>query len=329
MPAAALAATTLKLSSDIVQLLRCPACRSSLNVGSERCKCLSAQCGREYPVVSEIPILIVDERSVFSVSDFTAQRADTFFKDRKSGRASAILGKLLPSSTRNVAAKQCYEDLAAQLKSAAPEPRVLVIGGSILGYGMAPLAEDRSIQLVDTDVSFGLRTKLICDAHDLPFEDGSFDGVVAQAVLEHVVDPQRCVAEFHRVLKPDGLVYAETPFMQQVHAGPPDFTRFSHLGHRRLFRMFDEISSGVACGPGMALSWSFQYFLASFGRSSGSVQALRGLGRLASFWLKYFDGYLSKQRGGYDSASAVFFLGRKSNEAISDKALLKLYRGAL
>jgi SAM-dependent methyltransferase len=38
-----------------------------------------------------------------------------------------------------------------------------------------------------------------------------------QAVLEHALDPPVVVAEIYRVLKPGGLVYADTPFMQRVH----------------------------------------------------------------------------------------------------------------
>ena len=37
--------------------------------------------------------------------------------------------------------------------------------------------------------------------------------MLVQAGLEHVRDPWQVVAEIHRVLKDDGLVYAETPFM--------------------------------------------------------------------------------------------------------------------
>ena len=93
---------------------------------------------------------------------------------------------------------------------------------------MDPVVNNPAIELVETDVSFGPRTALICDAHNIPFAEGSFDGVVAQAVLEHVLDPYSCVAEIYRVLKPAGLVYVETPFMQQVHMGRYDFTRFTH-----------------------------------------------------------------------------------------------------
>ena len=131
-------------------------------------------------------------------------------------------------------------------------PRVLVIGSRVLGSGMEMLAEYPGLEVVESDVELGPRPLVLFDAHDIPFEDGAFDGVIAQAVLEHVADPSRVAAEIARVLKPRGFVYAETPFMQQVHEGAYDFTRFTHLGHRRLFRDFDEVASGVACGPGMA-----------------------------------------------------------------------------
>jgi len=53
---------------------------------------------------------------------------------------------------------------------------------------MEGLTSEPRIRLVETDVSFGPRTQLICDAHDLPFENNSFDGVIAQAVLQYVVE---------------------------------------------------------------------------------------------------------------------------------------------
>ncbi len=47
-------------------------------------------------------------------------------------------------------------------------------------------------------------------AEDLPYDDASFDLVVAQSVLEHVVDPQRVFEEVFRVLKPGGAFYFHT-----------------------------------------------------------------------------------------------------------------------
>jgi 2-polyprenyl-3-methyl-5-hydroxy-6-metoxy-1,4-benzoquinol methylase len=46
---------------------------------------------------------------------------------------------------------------------------------------------------------------------NLPFESSSFDLVVSLAVLEHVQDVQRVIAEVFRVLKPGGYAYIEVP----------------------------------------------------------------------------------------------------------------------
>lgn len=194
---------------------------------------------------------------------------------------------------------------------------------------METLVNHPAIELVETDVSFGPRTLLICDAHDIPFEDKSFDGVIVQAVLEHVVDPYRCCEKIYRVLKEQGIVYAETPFIQQVHGGPYDFTRFTHLGHRRLFRKFEEIDSGAVCGPGMALAWTYQYFLLSFTTSRTFRRLLKVFARLTSFYLKYFDYYLNNKQGTLDAASGYYFIGRKVDQVLSDRDLIKLYKGAV
>jgi ubiquinone/menaquinone biosynthesis C-methylase UbiE len=44
------------------------------------------------------------------------------------------------------------------------------------------------------------------EAERLPFADRSFDLVFGHAVLHHVPDPDRAFAEFHRVLRPGGLI---------------------------------------------------------------------------------------------------------------------------
>jgi SAM-dependent methyltransferase len=46
----------------------------------------------------------------------------------------------------------------------------------------------------------------VCEASDLPFDDGSFDLVFGHAVLHHVPDLQRAFEEFRRVLRPGGIV---------------------------------------------------------------------------------------------------------------------------
>jgi len=53
------------------------------------------------------------------------------------------------------------------------------------------------------------------------------------------------------------------------------------------------------------------------------------LGRSTSFFFKYADPFLRSRPGALDAASALFFLGKKSNHALSDKELVASYKGAM
>lgn len=60
------------------------------------------------------------------------------------------------------------------------------------------------------------RTVLLGDVDQpLPFEDASFDAVIAKDLLEHVADPVAVVKEIRRVLRPGGLVFASSPDAQR------------------------------------------------------------------------------------------------------------------
>jgi len=314
------------MAESVQDLVRCPSCRSRLITLGRRLCCTHESCGMRYPIVDGIPVLINDQNSVFTRRDFIFRKNTTFDLTRR--RWVRRVDRLLPTLGRNVTTKGNYRAFAELLLKQTANPVVLVIGGSILGRGMESLASDPRIQLVETDVSFGRRTQMICDAHDLPFENHSFDGVVVQGVLQYLLEPSRCVNEVQRVLKPEGLVYAESAFMQQVVQGRYDFTRFTHLGLRRLFRCFEEVCSGPVAGPGMALAWSCQFFLLSLVKSRWTRRLMYTIARLTLFWLKYLDPGLIAKPGTYDAASGFFFLGKKSETILSDRELVLMYRGA-
>jgi SAM-dependent methyltransferase len=54
------------------------------------------------------------------------------------------------------------------------------------------------------------------DAMRLPFQDSSFDLIVALDILEHLPDDQAALCEFQRVLKPGGRVVASVPAYQSL-----------------------------------------------------------------------------------------------------------------
>lgn len=300
--------------------LICPATKGPLQYQSDHFSSTKPQA--VYPIIDGIPVLINDDRSVFSVSDFETKRDTTF--ELTPSPVKDFLNSLIPTISLNLKSRANYKKLADKLP---PNSMVLILGGSIRGEGMEALFDRDDLDIVSSDVSFGPDTSLICDAHDIPFTDNTFDCVIAQAVLEHVLDPTQCVNEIHRVLKPQGIVYAETPFMQQVHMKQYDFTRFTHLGHRRLFRYFDEIDSGPTAGPGSAVAWSWVYLFRSFSTNRWLSRIFNAFAHFTSFFWKYIDYLVIDKPGSFDAASGLFFFGTKSEDALSDKALLAQFKG--
>ncbi|WP_145089207.1 methyltransferase domain-containing protein [Rosistilla carotiformis] len=316
------AAASLRIGREAIEILQCPGCSGALSVAAEAMQCDA--CERNYPVADGVPVLVVPEKSLFDIETFT-NAEPTFF--RPVGKVRELISGCLPDVTLNVSSDKVYARMLQQMLERSEHPVVLVIGGGVIGGGMDCLVDDPRITLIETDAAIAPRTSLVCDGHDLPFADQSVDAVIVQAVLEHVVDPHRCVQEIHRVLKPGGLVYSDTPFMQQVHGRQFDFTRFTRLGHRRLFRMFDEIESGISCGPGTALAWSLRYFLLSFFASDRMRAAVSLASRLMFFPLKYCDRYLVNKASASDAASAFYFYGSRSETPLSDRELVASYHG--
>jgi len=181
------------------------------------------------------------------------------------------------------------------------------------------------VRVAGFDIYASPNVQLVADAHAIPLADGCADAVWIQAVLEHVLDPARVASEIARVLRPGGYVYAETPFMQQVHEGAYDFTRFTQSGHRWLFRAFEAVDEGVIDGPSGALRWAVRYFVAGLTRSR-TAGAVAGA---SLFWLRFLDP-LVDPRHASDGAGCLYFFGRKREDgaALTPHGAIAAYRGA-
>ena len=272
----------------------------------------------EFPVVAGQPVLVDFQRSLLTRDWFERAGGASLVVRRKS-RVRAWKGALMGTaaiSARNI------ERFRRSL-SDTPSPLLLMVGGATMGIGTEALYDDPKIRQIAFDIYPSKFTQFVADAHDIPLADGCVDGVCVQAVLEHVVEPLRVVSEIERVLKPNGVVYAETPFMQQVHEGAYDFTRFTELGHRWLWRRFEAIGRAPLGGPGLSLYWSTRYFLRGLLRS-------RRIADLASIPFALFalgDRFMG--RGDMiDGASGAFFLGRKRDEAVRLDTIVSEYMGA-
>jgi ubiquinone/menaquinone biosynthesis C-methylase UbiE len=300
----------------------CPACRFSLRYeGKTKVLCSNREClyaSEGFPFVNGQPVLIDFENSIFDRASYSdgcgsVLRRDFVRTNLRSRFRNVIHG------TNRVAEKK-VSHFIDQVKELSPSPRVLVIGGGTLGSGAKELYNDLDLKIIGTDVYASPLTVLLADGHQLPFKDEVFDGVWIQAVLEHVLEPQKVVEEIHRVLRAGGVVYADTPFMQQVHEKAYDFTRFTLGGHRWLFRRFDEIDSGAVGGAAVALRWSVRYFARAMGAGEKVSQAIS-----MPFSLLRFVERFAKAGENADAASGVFFLGTKSSKSLHPKEMVSFY----
>jgi len=77
---------------------------------------------------------------------------------------------------------------------------------------------------------------------NLPFEDGEFDAVVSDQVLEHVEgNPQAAIDETFRVLKQNGIALHTTCLINPVHGAPSDYWRFTPNALRLLVTKNGEV----------------------------------------------------------------------------------------
>ncbi|MBU74888.1 MAG: hypothetical protein CMM73_04185 [Rhodospirillaceae bacterium] len=279
-------------------------------------KCVHSDLGGGFKIIDGIP-LIISKSHTDTV--FNPDQIQTYVKRQGPRLATLRAFFSIPSKVtiKNAGA------FVSKIKENQATPKILIIGSAEKGSGTEEIWTDCDIERYGVDVYATQSVDVICDAHYIPYGDSVFDGVWIQAVLEHVLEPNKVVGEIHRVLKDGGVVYAETPFMQQVHEGAYDFTRYTVLGHRYLFRDFEALDFGGNKGANVSLAWSLKYFAWAITRSH---IVARIVGIIAGFLLKPF-GYLLSKESLFDSSSGVFFLGKKSNLRLAHKDIIKLYRG--
>jgi SAM-dependent methyltransferase len=313
---------TLVPPSEIEGLIRCPRCGSSIERSGDLYRCTSDRCSaaRGFPSVGSLPALIDFDVSIVVLDDLVA--AETVPLTGQKTWAIERMPRRIQrwwKPPNEVAAQNIDELLTATER---PVPLVLVVGGGTVGNGIGRLYNDPAVRLVGFDVYASPFVQFLADAHQIPLENESVDAVVVQAVLEHVLEPAQVVAEIHRVLRPEGIVYAETPFLQQVHSGAYDFTRFTLSGHRYLFGAFEELAAGPIDGPGTQLLWSVEHLTRALTRSELAGKLARGL----LFWLRFLDRLVADESGA-DNASANFFLGRRAAHRINPAEVVAYYRG--
>lgn len=314
----------------------CPSCHSELINEKEKNKfliCRNNNClfsEKSFPVINGIPLLIpfglknciLEEKIKDEFVNFGIKKRtqDSKIKNIVNFLRDFFIGT-------NIVSKKNYEFLSMNLEKKA---NILIIGGGTLGAGSEIFfanCKKKYVNVQAIDIYLSKNLTAIADAHYLPYCDDKFDLVIIQAVLEHVINPNKVVNEISRVLRNNGIVYAETPFMQSVHEGIYDFTRYSHSAHRFLFKEFIELKSGYIGGAFSSVLFLLSYAISGFFRTNYIGKLFR---IIFTRFFRFLD-LLISDKYNYDVGCGFYFIGKKDlnlQKEFKGNELIKYYRGA-
>lgn len=131
---------------------------------------------------------------------------------------------------------------------------------------------------------------IIADAHRIPYADNSVDAVYSAAVFEHLHMPDRAAAEIHRILRPGGQAFINSPFIFVYHGYPHHYQNYTLTGHRLLFERqgLTILDADVSNGPAFAVTQIMNHFIREY--TSGMHGWLfKRLWRAASVLIRRID----------------------------------------
>ena len=79
------------------------------------------------------------------------------------------------------------------------------------------------------------------DILDLPFADNSFDVIICNHVLEHIVDDRKAMSELYRVMKPGGWGILQVPMKNSLEKTYEDFTITDPKERQKHFGQYDHV----------------------------------------------------------------------------------------
>jgi SAM-dependent methyltransferase len=97
------------------------------------------------------------------------------------------------------------------------------------------------VRYVTADLSRTSIAEVRADITDIQFEDQTFDMVICNHVLEHVLDDRRAMSELRRVLKPGGLALMQHPVDQTLERTFEDPSVTSPRERHQLFGQRDHV----------------------------------------------------------------------------------------
>jgi 2-polyprenyl-3-methyl-5-hydroxy-6-metoxy-1,4-benzoquinol methylase/uncharacterized protein YbaR (Trm112 family) len=182
------------LASDVLTILRCPACQSRLDQGPDGLVCPA--CGKQYPVLNGV-VRFVDAQTYAGsfgfqwkihartqLDDATSHRSEQAFRQRTGFRPEDLAGKLVLDVGCGMGR---FAEVATRW------------GANVVGIDLSLASEVAAKNLADRSA-----TIFQADVFQLPFAEGSFDFIYSIGVLHHTPSCEQAVKVLPRLLKPGG-----------------------------------------------------------------------------------------------------------------------------
>lgn len=283
------------LSAKIIQNLKCPHCLAGLKHSEHNFLC--EHCQKEYAITDGVVSFgHFTEDKANASADNLISRLKNFFK-----RYSAFYNFLY------YAFGGFFVGLSARQAIWRLDQDKLILN---LGSGIKRIRPE----VINIDFLPFKNVDIVADITHLPFADNSVDAIINEFVLEHVKNPEAIITEIKRVLKPGGLVYVSTPFVESFHSSPHDYQRWTKPGLIHLMKDFQLEKVGIRSGPTSALLSILNEWLA--------VLLSFGWRPLEQIWLMFFtiitsplkllDYFMWRLPNADNISYAFYYLGKKS-----------------
>lgn len=191
--------------------------------------------------------------------------------------------------------------------------RELPHNGVILDIG----AGGRQIapNVIGVDFILYKNTRVVSDIHSLSFANESVDTIFCTGTLEHIDNPIQALNEIHRILKPQGILHIEVPFMQPFHKDPEDYWRWTLDGIKLLASQngFNELRSGPLIGSASAMNAIIVAYFQSWFFNRYIRKLIDMILSCCLFPFKFLDIILIKRS--QDLLSACYYVGIKSQKS--------------
>jgi len=235
--------------APLLEILRCPLCRSALREEGDRLACTG--CGRGFGRAPDgIPLMLHEdlpgarEKLIEAEGWLEKARAEGWYDpDDAVDRVLPFVNRELGWNDPNWRANgHSFQVLLDRYIQDARGLRVLEVGAAKAWAARFWLERDCEYVatdiLVDPNIGLGRGAfygdfgRVQADGENLPFDDGTFDVTYCVATLHHALDLPKMVTEMARVTKPGGIVAGLNEGVRGIGRNPdnPDQAGEKELG---------------------------------------------------------------------------------------------------